>query len=73
VYVINSTSRCWAQAYFEDLILEHAQQLERKKHAEKEGKETCKKENPRVRRQDKPNHIRVRVFDKGCNGYNLVK
>jgi hypothetical protein len=35
----------------EDLILEHAQQVERKKHAEKEGKATCKRKSNVARRQ----------------------
>jgi hypothetical protein len=42
---------CWVQAYFEErpmfgrkyLILEHAQQLSRKQHAEKEEKVACKR------------------------------
>jgi hypothetical protein len=29
-------------------------------------KSMCKEE-------DKPNHIRVKVFDKDCNGYNPIK
>jgi hypothetical protein len=43
----------------------------RKKHAEKEGKATCKRKS-NVEEEDKPNH-RVRVFDKDCNGYKPVK
>jgi hypothetical protein len=43
---------CWAQTYFEkDLILEHAQQLARKQHAEKEGKAACKRKSHVARRQ----------------------
>jgi hypothetical protein len=55
-----------------DLILEHTQQLERKKHAEKKGKQrvrgktTCEEANM-------PKHDRVGVFDKDCNTYKLVK
>jgi hypothetical protein len=30
-------------------------------------------ENPRGEEADKPNHIRVRVFEKGCNIYKIVK
>jgi hypothetical protein len=45
--------------------------LERKQHAEKGGKATCKKE--KHEKEGKPIHIRVRVFHKVCNGYNLVK
>jgi hypothetical protein len=44
----------------------------RKQHAKKEGKATCK-EKPRGEEEGKPNHDRVRVFDKDCNGYKPVK
>ena len=52
--------------------MEHAQQLERKQHAEKKekqrvrGKTTCEEANM-------PKHDRVGVFDKDCNAYKLVK
>jgi hypothetical protein len=50
---------CWVEAYFEerpifgrrDLILEHAQQLARKKHAEKRRKSSMQEEKPRARRK----------------------
>jgi len=32
-----------------------------------------KRRNMQGRRQEKPNHDRVRVFDKYCNGDKLVK
>jgi ribosomal protein S9 len=65
----------WERPNFgkEDLILEHAQQMERKQHAKKEGKTTCKRKSNVARRKDKPNHDRVRVFDKDCNDYKPVK
>jgi hypothetical protein len=37
-----------------------------RKRSMQEGKSTCEKEG-------KPNHIRVRVFDKGCNDYKPEK
>jgi hypothetical protein len=52
----------------EDLILEHVQQVARKKHAEKEGKASMQEEKQCGAQEDKPNHDRVRVFDKDCNG-----
>jgi hypothetical protein len=50
----------WAQAYFEErpivgkeyLILEHVQQVTRKKDAEKEGKATCKRKRNVVSRTE---------------------
>jgi hypothetical protein len=70
---------CWVQAYFEerpifgrkDLILEknnwqESSMQKMRKSNMQEGKATCEEAG-------KPNHIRVRVFDKYCNGYKLVK
>jgi hypothetical protein len=40
------------------------QKKKEKQHAR--GKAMCREE-------DKPIHIRIRVFDKDCNDYNIVK
>jgi hypothetical protein len=40
--------------------------LKKKEKQHARGKSTCEEEN-------KPNHIRVRVFYKDYNGYKLVK
>jgi hypothetical protein len=39
----------------------------------KRRKSNMQEEKPHGEEADKPNHIRVRVFDKDCNGYKLVK
>jgi hypothetical protein len=51
--------------------LEHAQQLARKKHAKKK-KNNMQEEKPHGEEVGKPNHDRVGVFDKDCNGYKPV-
>jgi hypothetical protein len=62
------------KVYFgKDLILECAQLMARKQHAEKEGNTTCKEEKQRGAQADKPNYDRVRVCDKDCNGYKHEK
>jgi hypothetical protein len=51
----------------------------RKEHAEKEGKAACKRkinvqeEKQHGKKARNPIHDRVRFFDKGCNGYKLIK
>jgi hypothetical protein len=65
---------CWVQAYFEEIPNFGARAMSGKK-------ETCKKimknnmqeETPRDDKEGNPNHVRVRVFDKDCNGYKPVK
>jgi hypothetical protein len=49
------------------------QQVARKQHAEKEGKASMQEEKQCGVQEDKPNHDRVRVFDKDCNGYKPIK
>jgi hypothetical protein len=46
----------------EDLILERAQQMARKKHAEKEGKVTCKRKTSMARRKTIPTIIGLRFL-----------
>jgi hypothetical protein len=55
------------------MFLECTQLMERKKHAEKEGKASCKEEKQCGMQTDKPNYDRVRVCDKDYNGYKPGK
>jgi hypothetical protein len=43
------------------------------KNMQKRGKATCKRKSNMCEKAGKPNHDRVRVFDKDCNGYKPVK
>jgi hypothetical protein len=71
----------WRKIYFRErpifgkkyLILEHAQHVARKQHAEKRRKSSMQEEKQRSVQEDKPNHDRVRVFEKYCNGYKPIK
>jgi hypothetical protein len=71
----------WKKTYFEkrpifgkeDLILEHAQQVKRKQHAEKRRKSSMQEEEQRDKKEGNPNHDRVRVFFKDCNDYEPIK
>jgi hypothetical protein len=57
----------------EDLILEHVQQVARKTTCIKRRKSNMQEENPCGKEAGKPNHDRVRVFVKDCNGYKPIK
>jgi hypothetical protein len=44
-----------------------------KEACRKRRKSSMQEEKKRGEEADKPNHNRVRVFDKDCNGYKPVK
>jgi hypothetical protein len=45
----------------------------KKATCEKRRKNKMQEEKPRGEEEGKPNHVRVRVFDKGCTGYKPEK
>jgi hypothetical protein len=45
----------------------------KKKHAEKRRKSNMQEEKQCGTHADRPNHVRVRVFDKDCNDYKPIK
>jgi hypothetical protein len=62
---------CWVQAYFEkEGYFECMPNFGEEQLA---GKATCKRISMKCKKEGKPNHERVMVFDNDCNGYKPVK
>jgi hypothetical protein len=55
------------------LILEHVQQVARKKHAEKEGKSACMRKSNVACSRTSLTVIRLGFLKKYCNGYRPIK
>ena len=53
--------------------MEHAQQMARKQNAEKRRKSSMQEEKKHGAQESKPNHDRVRVFNKDCNNYKPIE
>jgi hypothetical protein len=72
--VLDLLVSCWAHAYFEERPNLGACATTSKKATCKKRRKSCmQEEKPCGKEADKPNHVRVRVFDKGFNGYNPIK